>query len=118
MVFSGMSEGIISAAAVDQIVSVSESVIEVVGGAAVVVGVCVLQFCILFGYGTVDVGVLLVVIEVVGVTALLFVVIDVVGVALNEKGEVNAMVSLMLAGVFSTGCTCPCMGGGDHAIGG
>ena len=60
MVFSDMSEGIISAAAVDQIVSVSESVIEVVGGAAVVVGVCVLQFCILFGYGTVDVGVLLV----------------------------------------------------------
>ena len=43
-----MSEGI-SAAAVHQIVSVSESVIEVVGVAVVVVGVCVLQFCILFG---------------------------------------------------------------------
>ena len=64
-----------------------------------------------------NVGVLLIVIEVVGVTALLFVVIDVVGVALNKKGGVNTMVSLMLAGTFSTDCTCPCMVGGDHVIG-
>ena len=32
-------------------------------------------------------------------------------------GVVNAIVLLMWVGVLSDGCKCPCMVGGDHAIG-
>ena len=79
-------------------------VVCVVGVAALVVVVYVCSFVSCFGYGTVIVGVLLEVFDVVDVTVFF---------GIGDK----QIVLLVWVGVLSVGCKCPCMGGGDHAIG-